>query len=322
MDRKTSYSVIIRTLTGGPEYGRLLKSLDAQTVRPEHIYIVQPHGFAPPKEQLGYEEYIHTDKGMWSQRIFGMEYCFAQPGHSEYLLASDDDIEFGSTFAEELLKTAEEYSCDTLVPIQNYKAGFLRNLYSGILGERTENRTSRYKVSMKRNGRFSVNNHLTANVNPIQTAPFACFLMRTDITPLLNLKNEMWLDETRYAVPDDQVFFYKSHLSGLRNYCCKTPVFTHLDGKAGVTEMQRVLDAKYSSTRNLIIFWRKFIIPQQTTFLSKIYTTACFRYFLLVNTIPLILKGIKKFDFNLYKIYRKGIKDGFSYPVKPFVKKI
>ncbi len=129
-----SYSIIIRTLSGGEKYQQLLDSIDSQTLKPEHVYVIQPHGWDAPAQRLGYEEFIHTKKGMWEQRIFGMEYCYDQPEHSRYLLVCDDDVKFEPNFAESLLKIAEEYNCDTLVPISDHKAGTLKNLFNNVLG--------------------------------------------------------------------------------------------------------------------------------------------------------------------------------------------
>lgn len=54
-----SYSVIIRTLVG--KYQALLDSIARQSIPPQHIYVVLAHGYAPPKEQLGIEEFLYTD---------------------------------------------------------------------------------------------------------------------------------------------------------------------------------------------------------------------------------------------------------------------
>ncbi len=307
-----SYSVIIRTLRGGGKYQLLLESINKQTVKPEHVYIVLPHGYDPPKERLGYEEFVYTDKGMWEQRIFGMEFCFGQLEHSKYLLVCDDDVSFDEDFMKRLLDIAEEFQIDTLVPIKDSRNSKLKNFISRLFGERTENRTSPYKISIKSNGRFSVNNDLRENVNPCQSGPFQCFLMRTDVTPDLRLREEMWLDETRYAWPDDQVFFYKAYLQGLRTYSCKTPEFKHLDGKSGVPNRQRQLDAIYSQSRNIIIFWNRFILSHPNSKHNKTVAKVSFKYYLFINKLRLFVSGALKRDLSLYKNYRRGIKDGFA----------
>lgn len=250
---------------------------------------------------------------MWSQRIFGMEYAFSQPDHSRYLLATDDDIEFEADFAESLIRIAEEHKADTLVPIRDYRRPKLTNLISGILGERTENSSSRFKITIKRNGRFSVNNSLAGNVNPTQSGLFQCFLMRTDITPSLGLRDEMWLDETRYSLPDDQVFFYKAYILGLNTLSCKKPEFRHLDGKAGTTSRDRVLDMDYSAARNISIFWHRFILPKQNGFCSKTMTRLSFGYYVRINQLKYAVLGIVRRDWSHYRQYMRGIRDARTF---------
>lgn len=308
-----AYSVIIRTVRGGDKYQQLLNSIAAQTVAPEHVYIILPHGYEPPKERLGYEEFVYTDKGMWSQRIFGMEYVYSQPSHSEYLFVCDDDLKFDPDFLERLLNLAEEYSIDTLIPRKDRNIGLFMNLFGLITGDRTENKKSKFKVTIKNNGSFSVNNHLKGNVLLTQSAPFACFLMRTDITPVLKLRDEMWLDDTSYAWPDDRVFFYKSYLSGFKNYICSFPKFIHLDGKSGIQSEQRRIDNIYSQSRNIIIFWNKFIYPKANTFKKKIICKFSFGHYLFTHSLVFFAYGIWHKSIVLSYTYLKGIRDGLAY---------
>lgn len=139
--------------------------------------------------------------------------------------------------------------------------------------------------------------------------------MRTGITPLLKLREECWLDETRYAWPDDQVFFYKSHLLGLQNFSCKQPKFKHLDGKSGIAVKERLIDYTYSWARNSIIFWRKFVINQKKTTTSKLGAKLNFKYYLFINSLMLLIKGSLSRDLSLFRTFRKGIKDGYAYSI-------
>ena len=53
-NKNCRYSVYIRTLgRGGDKYSKLLQSIDSQTVKPEEVVVVLPHGFRPPEERLG-----------------------------------------------------------------------------------------------------------------------------------------------------------------------------------------------------------------------------------------------------------------------------
>ncbi len=308
-----SYSVIIRTLRGGGGYARLLASLEKQTLPPKDIFVVVPHGYDAPAPSLGTETVLRTEKGMWSQRIYGMEYAFRLPDRPDYLLVCDDDVAFDGDFAKKLVETAEECRADNLVPIQDCRKGWLKNLVSGILGERTENSKSPYKITIKRNGRFSVNNSLPGNVNPTQSGPFQCFLMRTDITPKMGLRDEMWLDETRYAWPDDQVFFFKAYRLGLRNFSCKAPAFEHLDGRSGVPDKEREMDAIYAHGRNLVIFWRRFLSDSARTPAGRIRTRIAFGYYTFMQQGLFLALSLRSCDFAKLRAYRRGLRAGWTW---------
>lgn len=313
MESSVSYTVIIRTLNGGEGYSSLLQSISKQLFQPEHVYVVQPYGFDPPKEQLGNEEYIHTNKGMWEQRIYGMEFCLEQSEHSKYLLVCDDDVMFDENFSSVLIKLSEQNFADIMIPIDDIKLSKLKKFLFLILGESTENKSIKYRIEIKNNGRFRFNNHLSDNINPTQSGAFQCFLMRTDITPKLKLREEMWLDDTRYAWPDDQVFFYKSYLIGLNVLSCRSPMFVHLDGKSGTASIQRKFDLAYSSGRNVIIFWSKFVLPYQKSMISRVTATFSFAYFMAITGLKNILWGIKFKKLSIFCAYLKGVKSGYKY---------
>ena len=73
MLQEIDYSVIIRTLgTAGEKYENLLKSISALEPQPKEIIVVLPEGYDLPKEQLGWERFLFSPKGMVSQRVYGI----------------------------------------------------------------------------------------------------------------------------------------------------------------------------------------------------------------------------------------------------------
>lgn len=310
-----TYSVIIRTLTGGDKYLALLSSIDHQSVKPEHIFIVQPHGFTPPKETIGYEEYIQCKKGMWMQRIYGMEYCYSLPEHSKYLLVCDDDVTFEPDFVEKLIILSEENNADTMIPLPDLRLSLGRRLLYTFLQGPLLTKKDKYRNRVLLNGCWACNNSLTHNVNPTQSGNFQCFLMRTDITPQLNLRDELWIDETRYAWPDDMMFFYKAHLNGLNILSCKQPTYIHHDGKAGVSNIDRIKDAAYSQGRNGLIFWSRFIKNRQVNKRNKLKAKIYFNYRVLATRLIYIILGIKRKSFFQLSAYNRGLRDAKKHPI-------
>lgn len=107
------YSVTIRTLgTAGDKYQRTLDSIARQTIQPKQVFVVLPKGYAPPKERLGRETFIYSDKGMVSQRVAGFRACA-----SEFILALDDDVDFDSDFVARMFATMEKANADFVSPI-------------------------------------------------------------------------------------------------------------------------------------------------------------------------------------------------------------
>ena len=84
-----SYSVAIRTLgKAGQMFERMIKSLKAQTVPPEGIFVYIAEGYELP-ERVADERYIYCAKGMVHQRALTFNEIT-----TEYILLCDDDIEF------------------------------------------------------------------------------------------------------------------------------------------------------------------------------------------------------------------------------------
>lgn len=243
---------------------------------------------------------------MWSQRIYGMEYCSKLEKPPKYLLVCDDDVEFPENFVEQLVNKSEAHNADVMNPIRDVRLGLKTRIFHFLIGGRIESSRSEYKISIRPNCSFAVNNELKNDVNPTQSGHFPCFLMKTSMTHALKLRDEMWLDETRYAWPDDQVFFYKAFILGFNIMSCKTPIFKHLDGKSGVTDKDRVADHCYSAGHNSYIFWYRFIRrnPRWSAFRKNL----SFGY---TKTVMKLLYAIKGMQY--YKAYTRGLADGMKY---------
>lgn len=113
MTRTGTYSVAIRTLgTAGSKYARLLDSIAKQSIRPQEVIVVLPHGYPLPAERQGWERFVFSPKGMVSQRVAGFDAC-----QSDYILALDDDVEFDTDFVEQLFGTIPRTGAQLAPPI-------------------------------------------------------------------------------------------------------------------------------------------------------------------------------------------------------------
>lgn len=112
MNKYPSYCVSIRTLgTAGEKYLETLRSCERQTVKPEHIFVYIPYGYALPKETIGIEEYIRCDKGMVSQRALPFDEVT-----TEFILFLDDDLSFQEDFVKTLFDGLIENEGDCISP--------------------------------------------------------------------------------------------------------------------------------------------------------------------------------------------------------------
>lgn len=237
-----------------------------------------------------------------------MEYVDGLEPHErpDFILAVDDDIEFGPHFMEQLLEIVRNHNIDLLSPTKENRQPRKKRMFQRLLGGRTESSRYPYKIAIGPAGSFIVNNSLPGSVNPTQSGIGQCLLIKTGLTHKLKYRMEMWLDQTRYAWPEDQVFFYKAYLLGLNVMACKTPTFVHLDGKAGVTSKQRKVDGAYVSGRNGYIFWYRFIKGNRSW--SAIRKSLALGYKNMAHGIFFRMQEREK-----YKAFARGLRDGKQY---------
>lgn len=77
----------------------------------------------------------------------------------------------------------------------------------------------------------------------------------------IHFEDEMWLEDTGYAWPDDRVFFYKAYLMGYQALYAPETSYHNLDAKTGrVRDIDKTYWDYYTHERNITIFWRKFLL--------------------------------------------------------------
>lgn len=304
------YYVVIRTLgTGGDKYRELLDSIYSQTIKPSGVYVFIAEGYKLPLESSGKEKYVYTKKGMWHQRVYGMQYVADHHPYS-FQLVCDDDVSFESDFVEKMFENIKGSDADIMIPGVGQVGCFKRNLKLGLIGSRYETNNDKYRIKIANTAGFIVSKSRDKNIIPTQSGPFQCFMMSSKLIASLNLEEENWLDDTKYALPDDQVFFYKCFLNGIRQLNCINPNFKHLDH--GSSSPTRTKDAAYASGRNFFIFWHRFLyIP--ANLLKKPWLLFCINYRILAFVLLYLVKGVCLRDFQILKSYCLGVRDGFYF---------
>lgn len=306
------YTVVIRTLgTAGDYYQRTLNSLLEQTIRPKAVIIYIAEGYEIPKETIGIEQYVYVKKGMVAQRALRYDEV-----ESEYMLFLDDDVYLPPTGVETLYNEMTEHNAQVISPctFQNHKVSWKSKIVQSLMGKEVPRLFGdRWGYKVLRTGGFSYNNNPVKPVYESTTNAGPCFFCRKEDFLKIKYHEELWLDETPYALPDDQVMFYKMHLNGLKILTSFDSGIVHLDaGSTMQASEEKVLKVIYSEYRNKTIFWHRYIYNRERNLLMKSWSLVCFGYMLAVQHARSIIKLLKGKKAEVHA-FRKGVRDGWEY---------
>lgn len=306
------YTVVIRTLgTAGDYYQQTLNSLILQTIKPSDVIVYIAEGYEIPNQTIGIEKYVYVKKGMVRQRALRYDEV-----HTKYILFLDDDVYLPSNAVETLYNEMKSNDGQVISPclFPNHLVSFKSKLRLTLLGRevpRLFNKRWGYKVL--RTGGFSYNNFPQKAVYKSTTNAGPCFFCKKEDFLKIHYEEELWLDDTPYAFPEDQVMFYKMHLCGLRILTSFDSGIVHLDAGSTIKSSdEKILKVIYSEYRNKTIFWYKYIYKQEHHFLKKIWCVICYSY---VIAIQYLNSCLKKFRGNTAEsdAFRCGFKDGWKY---------
>ena len=306
------YSVVIRTLgTAGDNYQRTLNSLLEQTIQPQAIIIYIAEGYLIPKETIGIERYVYVKKGMVAQRALQYDEV-----NTEYMLFLDDDVCLPPAGVETLYNEMIEHNAQVISPctFSNHKVSWKSKMVQSLMGKevvRLFGDRRAYKVL--RTGGFSYNNNPTKPVYESTTNAGPCFFCKKDDFLKIHFEEDLWLDEVSYALPEDQVMYYKMHLCGLKILTSFDSGIIHLDaGSTMQSSKDKISKVIYSEYRNKIIFWYKYIYKNETNIILKFWCRICLGYMLIVQYLLSIIKLLKGKQSEV-NAFRKGVKDGMEY---------
>ena len=322
-----SYSVVIRTLgTSGEKYEKLLDSIVNQTIKPEQILVVLPEGYDLSIVN-GQERILHSNKGMVSQRAFGIS-C----AESDYILVVDDDIAFGPDFVESLYRFGSVHSLDCVLPMEgrenedqsttiDLRYPFFKRVRGAITGQLFQSRLeSKYldRITVTAGHKVCISNNVLGNCYLCQTGNFQCFFIKTDIAKAVHLEEELWLEQgtlTQYAAYDDAAFFYKLFLmGGLIAYALETR-YTHLDAKTGMmtqSVIQQKRNRYYSIARNRTVFWYRFLLQPSGSFWRRLFVIAGGVYAMVNYTLVSIIVSLRPRHIKCISALFLGYADAFK----------
>ena len=307
-----NYTVVIRTLgTAGIYYQRTLNSLLEQTIKPQDIIIYIAEGYPIPKETIDIEQYIYVKKGMVAQRALQYEEV-----KSDYILFLDDDVYLPPNGVEILYNELLEHHAQVISPcvFYNHKVSRKSKIVQSLKGkEFARILGNRWAYKVLRTGGFSYNDKPIKSVYESTTNAGPCFFCKKCDFLKIHFEDDLWLDDAPYALPEDQVMFYKMHLCGLKILTSFDSGIIHLDaGSTMQASDEKVSKVVYSEFRNKTIFWYKYLYSQEKNLLMKGWCCICFGYMLAIQHIRSLVKMMKGKKAEV-EAFRKGVKDGKDY---------
>ncbi len=305
------YTAVIRTLgKGGDYYQKTLDSLILQSIPPSAIIVYIAEGYALPTETVHREQYVYVKKGMVAQRA--LQYTEVK---TEYILFLDDDVYLPPTGVETLYHELLQYKGDVISPyvFYNHKKSIKEKIRLTVFGrEVCRLFGNKWGFKVLYTAGFSYINNPKKAVYESQTNAGPCFLCRKKDFLKIKYEDELWLDETPYAFPDDQVMFYKMYLSGLNILTSYDSEIIHLDAGSSTGNVDRTCKVIYSEYRNKLIFWHRFIYSNEKNYLLRLWKIVCIIYIYVLqsmNAIYKLLKG-KKAEARVFFL---GIKDALIF---------
>lgn len=305
------YSVVIRTLgTAGEFYQKTLDSISCQSIKPESIIIYLAEGHNEPKETIGIERIVRVSKGMVAQRALSYDEI-----QSEYILFLDDDVYLPKNAVETLYKELTENKGDVIAPIvfDNKGASTKEKIIRSIMGrEVCRPWDGKWANKVLLTAGFSYNNRPSKAVYDSQTNAGPCFFCKKETFLNLHFEDEMWLEKTPYAFPEDQVMFYKMYRLGNKVLSTYDTGIIHMDASTTVSNSEeKTLKIIYSEYRNKLIFWHRFIyLP--SGHLKRFLATLAISYAFGLQFVKyslLKLKGNKAYADN----FVSGLRDGTKF---------
>lgn len=306
------YTVVIRTLgKSGLAYKKTLESVMTQTIIPESIIVYIAEGCFPPDEPLVGEQYVFVSKGMVAQRALKYDEV-----KTEYCLFLDDDVFLPEDAVEKLYAELVSNDAHVISPctFYNHKVSLKSKIRGTLLGKEVSRiKDDEWAFKVLRTAGFSYNNNPTQDVYESQSNAGPCFLCRKEDFLSIAYDEELWLDATYYALPDDQVMFYKMYKKGLKILTSFDSGVVHLDaGSTLINSPERNRQLVFSEYRNKLIFWHRFIYRPEKSFFKRIWAILAISYAYGIQATKysiMFLLGKRP----VAKAFFDGIRDALGY---------
>lgn len=272
------YSVVIRTLgRAGEYYQKTLDSLKDQSIPPSDVIVYIAEGYDLPSETIGTERYIAVPKGMVAQR--SLDYNEVR---TEYCLFLDDDVYLPPDAVEKMFNELVQYNAQVISPctFANHKVPLKSKFLKSLTGKEVcRIWGNKWAFKVLRTAGFSYNNNPSRPVYESQSNAGPCFFCRKEDFLNIAFQEELWLDKAPYALPEDQVMYYKMYKKGLKVLTTFDTGIVHLDAGSTIGQNpERSAKLIFSEYRNKLIFWHRFIYLPEKSWALKIWSIMAILY--------------------------------------------
>lgn len=311
------YTAVIRTLgKAGDKYQRLLNSINNQSVKPEKILVYIAEGYSLPKETIGKEQYIYVKKGMVAQRALRYDEV-----ETEYILFLDDDLYLPSDFVYKMYEYLVDNKADVISPdvYPNASRSFIGKFMmfiSGRMAARRDDGIWGYKVM--RNSGYSYNKSPKSGVYLSQTNAGACFFCSKENFLKIHFEEETWIDNSKYALGEDQAMFYKMYCLGLKQLTWFDSGIQHLDAGTTMKNEEKEKMLVYSDFYFKTIFWHRFIYLPDKSNIGRIKSFLCLLYSLIFTLFISCLRG----NWEIFQLKYRAICDAICFLKSDIYKKM
>lgn len=285
------YTAVIRTLgMAGDKFQKELDSLINQTIKPKEIIVYIAEGYAIPKETCGLERYVYVKKGMVAQRALNYKEVT-----TEWMLFLDDDVYLPPDGVEKLFNAIDTHKADVVAPntFGNYEADKRTKVRNLLMRKSVPFKSDKWCYKVLKSGGFAYNSKPVFDFYWSESNAGPCSLWRKNDFLNIHFEDDIeWLDSSFYALPEDQVMFYKGYLNGLKIGTVFNSGIIHLDASTTVDAAANISEARnkilrilHSEVRNQILFCKKYVIGRNTgakRLLARLslFYSLCFRVIL------------------------------------------
>lgn len=273
--------------TSGELFVRLIQSLTLQTLRPDGIYVYIAEGYPLP-ERVADEVYIICKKGMVAQR--SLDFIEIQ---SQYILFSDDDMEYASDSVEKLFDglLSHNAECISACLFPNHTlSGKEKLLHAVLYGELPCCRTH-FAYHIRRSSYYTYASRPDIVMITQSFAGGSYLILKSSLASVC-FKDETWIDSFHYALGDDQLLSYKLYRYGFTSLIHFECGVIHHDAQTGRVSDKITADLNQMITRNIL--WYRSIYEPDNYFEKIVDLCAWFGHWLWNLAMCILLKLIGK----------------------------